>query len=240
MVDSVRFVSTTVGQYAANRQLKLYLPRVPYASNLRMVQFCHGYTGSAIQFQSAGIIEALVNTGRYLPFSADQGGSNLFGGAGVATDIEAANTWVAAKFGARTDKFAMFCYSMGFINGAQEVYANASKIPAIVGVAPLTNGTNVYADGAAGIKADMDASAGGSWATVDAARSPAQNTGSFSGIHVECWQGTSDTTIRPADTSTFCTAVGGTYHPVAGDHTSVFLSITASDIVAALDAGNWT
>lgn len=244
-MSACQVVRQTTGDYASSRMLIQYLNRLAPSSGLRMVQFCHGYPATPLQFAASGstppgtLIEALLASGRYLPFAADQGGTSLFGSSAVPTDIEAANTYMAGLYGCRTDKFAMIGYSMGFLNASSEVYAHAAKVPVIIGMAPMTNGLHLYAD-LPSANADMDAASGSTWAAVDSTRSPIQRTSAFSGVHVECWQGTSDSTVRPADTSAFCTAVGGTYHPVVGDHGSLWLNITPSDVVAALDAGDWS
>lgn len=243
----IRSVDIT-GAYAAGRMLRRFHGAGPWPANLRLVQFAHGWPAQAKEFNpggpltvsTSGIIKALAESGRYLPFAADQGGTNLFGQTpAVPTDIEAAFAWMVARHAARANAVALIGYSQGFLNAAAEVFTTPGKVRALIGIAPMVNGANVYADNAA-IRADMDASAAGSWAGVDAVRSPSGRTADFAGVRVATWQGDVDATVRAADTAAFAAATGATNRVIGGDHSTLWFNVQAADVLAELDAANWS
>lgn len=232
------------GRYTNGRLMAEFYDNKKPPTGMKMVQLCHGWPGGPAQFMAMYNMLSLLYDNGYLPFATDQSGTNLFGGTGVYQDIEAANAFMVGKYQCRADKFALIGYSMGFINASQEKYQNPGKIPVMLGVAPATDGTGIYNQAAPGsqIRIDMDATPGGTgtWASVDAARSPIKKVSSFANTHIAIWQGTADTTVLPAQSQAFATATGAVYRTNAGDHGSVWIFVNEADVLTELQAGDWS
>lgn len=216
-----------VGQYVAAEASTVVASALYKADGVkRPIIFFTGDTSSDRDFlttpaSGSQIAPRLVDLG--VPIvSAVFGGAALWGNDTCQTRIGQAWTYVKAQMGCKADKFI----GIGISKGAQALLNytrnNPSNVAALVGIVPVVNLPNVYADNA-GLQAQIDTAYTdhATYLTALPTHDPNANTATHlsQGIPIKLISGTSDATVRPADVASFGAAVGATVQSKSGtDH----------------------
>lgn len=216
-----------VGGYVASEASTLAAGKLyaPTASKRPIIYFT-GQTANDTDFLTSSasgsqIAPRLADVG--VPFiSAVFGGANLWGNDTTQTRIGQAWTYVKAQMGCKTDKFIGIGVSKGALALLNYARNNPSNVAAIVGIVPVVNLPNVYADNAS-LQAEIDTAYTNhaTYLTALPTHDPNANAATHlsQAIPMEFIYGASDTVVRPADVSAFATAVGASKQSKAGtDH----------------------
>lgn len=209
-----------VGEYVAAEAHTVAFGRLykPDATRRPVVYFTGGpgddrdfltATASGSQI-TPGIVDGPVSFG---VISAAFGGAEQWGNDTTQTRIGQAWTQVKSQLGTKTDKFVGIGISKGALALLNYARNNPSNVAAIVGIVPVVNLTNFYADNAAS-QTNIDAAytdhAG--YLAALATHDPNLNTATHlsQAIPMKLFYGTSDASIRSADVTSFASAVGAT------------------------------
>lgn len=187
------------------------------------VIFLHGAGGYASDaFTFPGILptlQALVLKGHTV-LSIDASGGNWSNN--VAMDkINNAHAYLTTALGARTGKVGLMGVSMGGGNVLTWAAANPTKTACVMGIIPVVDIQDMYANRGAG--GSIDGAYAGGWSQT--VYGPHHNpvtlaqAGKYAGIPIRTYYGLSDTTCVPSTQIAFRDASGAVATSFAGGHT---------------------
>lgn len=150
---------------------------------------------------------------------------------------QAIRDWLGTEYGA-TGPCVGIGSSMGAYNQLVDAAFNPSEFAGVVGIIPAVDGENIRTNNTGGFRASIDTAWGVTYpAALPAGANPAGNTGVYTGLPIQLWVASNDTTALTALASTFSTAVGAEYHNLGAlEHTTT--AMQAVDGHAVLDFVN--
>lgn len=182
---------------------------------------------------SGAHVPPVLATAGWPLYSAEFGGTNLWGNPTTVTRIGQAWTKVKALMDTAVDQFI----GIGVSKGATALLNYAKDNPAdVAGLAlfiPAVDIQDMHTNDRAGSAASIAAAYGGG-APPDSSN-PADNTGALDAIPQEIWRSTNDTACVQSVVDSYATAVSATVHSLgAAGHSAA--SVSAAEVAAFLAA----
>lgn len=217
-----------VGDITAAESFIISKPK-NYLGPKRAVIYCHGDEGTnpaAIQYlqyvQRSTLIASIANNGHFL-LSADLGGNATWGNNTVIARITSAVNYMLLQ-GVSPGKITLLLGSMGTVGGYAWAAANLGLVSCVVGMLPVVDLTDVWANNRGGYTATINAAYGGAYseAAFGAQHNPKTMAlaGAYAGMPMQLWYGTTDAIVIPATVVAFQAAVGASCiaYPIVGGH----------------------
>lgn len=218
------------------------LPKYPAADGSQVgVLFCHsaGATATEPLLESwAQFVMPLAAAGHPI-LATDLGGPVTWGNDTIIARITTAKAYLHASMGAKTGKVILIGMSMGAAGALAWAGANPSLVAGFVGVAPVSNITDIWNTNYTGWAPIIDTCYAGGWseATYGAAHNPATMAaaGKYATIPTLLYSGISDPLVMPATVQYIAdhAAPGSSRVAVVGQHTIPVPTQPILDFVAA-------
>lgn len=142
-----------------------------------------------------------------IPSVAAEMDNQAWGNDTAMADITTAAAYMAAQTGVSATSFILLGVSMGGLTAIRYSILNPGNVRAVVGIIPLTNLVGFYNNNVGGSQAEI----GTAWGVTAPAALPASADVQAQGINLtvpaRIYYSHTDTTVQPADTIAFCSAV---------------------------------
>lgn len=202
----------------------MLFPKSGYTTKTPAILAFHNATGNALFCDP--IRDANNGNHYYLQKLADKGfviisnpwTGDPYGASALDTAADQAYTW--AQTNAKPGPVGIYGWSAGAANGMNWFKRNPTKVGAMAFSQPSANLTNLYADNAA-LQAGMDAAYAGNFAANGTSNSPHLIAASLPVVPRLIWYSTSDSVIRPADSTALAASLNTEPVSVGASHTAL-------------------
>lgn len=219
-----------------------------YDGTVRGVLFCHSRGGDATQgflptASTYAVIQAVARAG-FPVLTTDLGGTDTWGNDTAIARLTEAKTYLqGAAWNAKAGTVLLLGQSMGALAMLNWARQNLASVAAAVGLVPVSDLNDVYANNRGGFAAGIDTAYGGSYvdSTQKALHNPAYfaTLGDLAGLNYQAHYGSSDTIVIPSTVTGLVSAIGGTASAVnvgAYDHSTTLDHINTATLTAFLAA----
>lgn len=216
----------------------------PRDGTKRGVIVCHGATAVETRFidgvapQQQRIVQAIAEAG--YPCLAHRQVGDAWGNDAAIAKVALAKTFLQGTLGAKSGKIFLLGGSMGALLAMAYARANPTLVQGLILFLPVSDLQDIVTNNRGALAASANAAYSGGYsnATYGATHNPTTFAATLSGIPVQTFYATDDTTVIPSTVTGVMTAIGGVdLHTVTGGHADAAMSgVASSTIVSFLNA----